>query len=312
MVLVFARPEPQSFTKFVISVGVFLCIAAFIAPALVLRETGVLTISKHELDGLTPVGRAELLRRQHVETSVARAAPFGGLALFVGGVLLILYGAPGLRRQEQVEQARSSVELDKLRSELEPQSESERRASLEADIDEDTVEATMSPGVPVLVPGRPRPTSIDEGELGERIRRAREIEEAVLERIATLVPPHYELHRNVVVADSGARRLSLDGLLISTRDGDPDVVLEIKSRSVRSQVPPNPRPAVSDVLLALTRYRARVGRRAVGWLVFVIDEADRSRFSRVMEAFAEELREDLAVTVVASDGISHLDFPSFG
>jgi len=46
---VFSRPDPQSFTKFALSAGVFLLIAAFLVPAFVLRETSVLRISEHEL-----------------------------------------------------------------------------------------------------------------------------------------------------------------------------------------------------------------------------------------------------------------------
>src|SRR5665213_400629 len=304
----FSRPEPQSFTKFVISVGVFLCVAAFVMPALVLRETGVLTISLHELSGLTSVGRAELLRRQRVERDVARAAPLAGLALLVGGVLLILYGTPGLRRQEQVEQARSSVELDKLRLELRPLNEDERRESLREDVVEDMIASATSPVGPLLVPERPRPTPDPESVVGERVRRAREVEDSVLEHIAILAPVHYELHRNVAVADARSR-ISLDGLLVSANDIDPDVVIEVKIKLVNTRMPTNPRPGISDAILALNRYRGRLGRPAIAWLIYVVDTAEESRFSDFTQRYAEDLRKDLVVSVVTSDGISGLEFP---
>lgn len=304
----FARPEPHSFTKFVISAGVFLCIAAFVVPALVLRDTGVLTISKQELSDLTPSGRTELLRRQRVDANVARVAPFVGLALLLGGTALIFYGAPALRRQEQVEQARSSAELDKLRSEIRPQSESERRAGIKADLDQDVAEATTSPAIPTLIP-EPRRSPDSDSYMDERLRRATEVEDAVLERIASITPHHYELHRNIMVADADGR-LPLDALLISARTHLPDIVVEIKSRAQKSQFLPNPRPAVSDALLAVTRYRGRAGRPATGWLIYVIDEAYEQKTAKHMARFVKDLHKDLAITVVTEDGIPRLNFPS--
>jgi len=46
---VIPSPDPQSFTKFLISAGVFLCVAAFVGPGLALRDTGVLRISTRQL-----------------------------------------------------------------------------------------------------------------------------------------------------------------------------------------------------------------------------------------------------------------------
>jgi hypothetical protein len=42
---VLPRPDSNGFTRFVISAGVFLVVAAFVVPGLVLRDTGVLTVS---------------------------------------------------------------------------------------------------------------------------------------------------------------------------------------------------------------------------------------------------------------------------
>jgi hypothetical protein len=92
---VFSRPDPQSFTKFALSAGVFLVIAAVVLPGLVLRETGVLRISRKELSGLTSIARNELERRQRIARTAGTAAPYVGALFFVLGGALLIYGAPG-------------------------------------------------------------------------------------------------------------------------------------------------------------------------------------------------------------------------
>src|SRR4051794_24901302 len=132
--MIFARPEPHSFTRFVASIGVFLCVVAFVGPALVIRDTSVLRISTRELGSYTRTARTELLRRQSFSRDAAEIAPWVGIGLFVLGVLLVVYAAPRLRRQEETQELTSSAELEKLRSEIEPQSPTDRQESLEADL----------------------------------------------------------------------------------------------------------------------------------------------------------------------------------
>lgn len=89
----FSRPEPQTFTKFLISAGVFLCLAVFVGPTLALRDDGALLVSRPHIAELTPVGRAELLHRQNVEHDIVGrfAIPFGAVLFAVG--LGLRYGA---------------------------------------------------------------------------------------------------------------------------------------------------------------------------------------------------------------------------
>jgi hypothetical protein len=60
----------------------------------------------------------------------------GVFFLILGGALIV-YGAPRLKRQEEADEERFSVELDKLRSEVVPQSKSEREERLKEDVEEE-------------------------------------------------------------------------------------------------------------------------------------------------------------------------------
>jgi hypothetical protein len=93
------RPEAHGFTKFVLSIGVFLCVAAFVVPALILRDTDVLLVSDRELTELTPLGESEVRDRQEMARDLGGAAPYFGLLLLAAGLGLIGYGLPRLRQR---------------------------------------------------------------------------------------------------------------------------------------------------------------------------------------------------------------------
>ena len=178
----FQTPDPQSYSRFLASIGLFLCIAGFLAPGLVLRETSVLRINKVDLHELTPVARGEIERRQRVSRDVGKVAPFGGLVLLVLGVVLLGYAGPRLRHQERTEQERLSTELDKLKRDITPQTAEDRRARLEAEVSEaGDHEADRAPsGQPT-----PRPGSASRSP----IEQYADVERRVLGRLAEMAPP---------------------------------------------------------------------------------------------------------------------------
>lgn len=132
------RPDPQSFTKFLTSVGLFLCIVALVGQGLVLRETQVLQIKEADLRAYTPLARKELQRRQAVARDVAAAAPWVGSVMLLAGIGMLIYAVPRLRRQESAEDEKLNAELQKLKREVEPQNEQERRTRIEAEVAEAT------------------------------------------------------------------------------------------------------------------------------------------------------------------------------
>ncbi|MEA2364041.1 MAG: hypothetical protein QOD71_3186 [Thermoleophilaceae bacterium] len=273
------RPDAQSFTKFLVTAGVFLIVAAFIVPGLILRETDVLKVPIVALNHATPVGRKELERRQRVARDVGESTPwiFGGL-LLSGGVLLF-YGAPRLRKQEAEQETRAQVELDKLRSEIKQQTPEEREQKLQDDVAVEIIEEQLQAALPdPASPDRPQRsaqpatneprTPSEMMTTQDRVRRAGELEERVLDRIGSLVPQGFEFVRHVRVG--GEPPLLLDGLM-SDRTGERDAVLIEVQAPLSSTA--GMRKRLLDVEAARLRYADRIGGDPALWLVVITNPA---------------------------------------
>ncbi|HEX5591934.1 MAG TPA: hypothetical protein VFX35_01155 [Solirubrobacterales bacterium] len=257
--------------------------AAFVVPGLVLRDTGVLTISRKELAEATPTAAKELERRQEVAADAGRAAPYVGLAFLVVGVGLLGCGVPRLWNQEQSDEERRTMELDKLRAEVRPQSSEERRERLREEVDG------------------------GEGATNREalMQEAAHAEEAVLARLATISPPVYELQSQVVVAHADGRLL-LDGLLISKIDQLPDIVVEIKYlRRGIVEWERRVREGSRQLQSAVDRYE----NWAIGWLIIVTAEAfDDARKGKVERTFAES-SDGIRLSIVAPEELDQLRLP---
>lgn len=277
------RPDSQSFTRLLISAGAFFLVAAFVVPGLVLRDTGVLTITRKELAEATPTAAKELERRQGVAADAGRAAPYVGLVFLVVGVGLLGFGVPRLRKQEQSDEERRTMELEKLRAEVRPQSPEERRERLQKDVG-----------------GGGQATNRE-----ALIREAARAEEAVFARLKKISPPLYEL-RSQVVVDPDDQALLLDGLLISKIDQLPDIVVEIKylgqelvdwERRVRE--------GSWELRAALDRY----SNWSIGWLIVVttgkLDEKGKGRVEGVFADSADGIR----LSIATPEELDHLSLP---
>jgi hypothetical protein len=301
---VLSRLDPQSFTKFALSAGVFLLIAAFVVPALVLRETGVLRISEQELSKLTPLARKEVKRRQGIARAAGVAAPYVGVLFFFAGGVLLVYGAPRLKRKEDADEERFLVELVKLRSEIEPQSAGERERRLKEDVEkeisEEKQEAATGPAntqTPSSVQSQSRT------DVRSRIQRAAIVEQAVLRHLARLAPPNYELQANVKLASG----LLLDGLLVSKNAHHTDIVVEIKL--VGNSLRKNLNNRLNDGVGALLRYRHRVKRAATGWLILVAEDTLSAADRDYVVTRSGEYDTDLWVSIVTPDELPGLSLP---
>lgn len=298
------RPDSHSFTKFIVSAGVFLIIAAFVVPGLILRDTGVLTISRRELSGLTPTARSDLERRQSIDHFAGHWAPYLGGTLLVGGLVLLVVGVPRLRKQEETADAHARAELDKLLDEMKPQTEEEQLKRLEAEFTEKvkTTSTTSS--------GRQRKAveTVIKSTNSRQLQQASKAENEVLGRLVEIAPPRYNLQSRVKLEGASSNRLLLlDALLISKTKELPDIVVEIKfagkklSRNVDNRM--------NEAESQLLRYVARYRRNSIGWLIiYMIDELDDDR-KKDIEDRASELKDVLKVSVVTRKSLPSLSLP---
>lgn len=290
-------PDSQSFSRFLASAGFFLCLAPFVGLGVILRETQVLELKRSELAQLTRVGRAELERRQRVARDVAEAAPVAGVAIFAVGLGLILYAAPSMRRREVKDEQRSDAELETLRNQLSPTSEAERGARAEEEV---AAEIALSEAARVQrVPGPPLKPEYT------RVQQYIDIERRVLDRIAQTAGPVYELRSQVRLKSTGTL---LDGVLVSVVDQLPDVVIEIKLRSLNS-LTTLARSSIDETLARVARYRAVAGSAAVGWLILVSDAAPPDSAIEDVNRAADEAGHDVRVSMLTEKEIDQLLMP---
>jgi len=283
-------PESQSLTGLLISAGVFLIVAAVVVPGLVLRDTGVLAISREDLAQLTPTGKEELERRQGIARDAGKLAPYGGGFLFAAGALLIALGIPRLRRKEQSEDERKQIELDKLRREMRPQSEEEQEERLREDAREEVEEPA----------GQPPPVSA-----GRWLSEAAGAERAVLAQLAKIASPGYDLRSQVALEGMG-RRLLLDALLISEVDQLPDIIVEIKySRAGLANLGRRVQVAREQLLRYMEGYR----RSSLGWLIVVVAERPSQEQRDALEHRIAESSDALRLSIVTPDDLDQLRLP---
>ncbi len=300
-----ARPDTQSFTKFALSAGIFLLIAALVVPGLILNDTGVLRISRRQLMGYTPVARAELERRQRLARTAGHVAPYTGIFFFVLGAGLIAYGAPRLKRQEDAGEERSSAELAKLRSEIRPQSEAEHRERLNETVEAELQAATDTEPRSSSTVSPPDTAARDSRR--EYLRLASDAEQRVLAHLATIAPPDYELREQIVVGEVHHASLALDGLLVSRVDALPDVIVEIKTAlaSLRN----NARNRIDEAAAILMRYRAQIPRRAIMWLIIVAAAPLTDEDHALVTRLAGPLADDIRVSLIGIDEVPRLTLP---
>jgi hypothetical protein len=315
------RPDAQSYTRFLISLGVFLCIAALVAPALVIRETAVFRVSAKELAGMTQTARGEIERRQRVSRTAGVYAPYAGGVLLLGGLAMIAFGIPRLRKQEGVSDQLSAAQLTEA---LAPQTPAERHARLQESLLEERGPEFLFPPdwherrdeAHPLAPQDADPNASEAPESTaaptedhERatprlnplpLRETALVEQRVLNKLRSIAPAHYEVRTQVRL--SGPPDLYLDVLWFTEMDRPADVVIEIKVY----------KPNTSGLVLgtaatqaneAVRAYTTRTGRPALGWLIIV------TTVPATLPIFTYTTVGGLDVTLVEPDEIDRLTTP---
>jgi uncharacterized membrane-anchored protein YhcB (DUF1043 family) len=298
-----SRPEAQSFTKFLASLGLFLCVAAVSIPVLAFRDTSSLRIPESELRTFTTVAQQELKRRQDA-SRVANSIifPWGaGCALIIGAALLGV-ALPRLLKQEKADDERAAAELSKLKAELEPQTDEE----VEANARQEAVsEVEPDLRVPLAHDASALSEVRSESLLSDRVRRYQDVEKRVLDRVAEAAPSMFVLHPHVKV-DSPAR-LQLDGVLRPKDSRVSDLMVEIKVVDNLN----NLRLRVDDVVAHGMRFRRRVDPTGRIWLILVLGEAvPLARASDRVAPAVQDFEDFLTVSLVPETEIDQLRFPA--
>lgn len=292
------RPDASTFNRLLVWVGLALSIGALVVPWLFYRDVGVLSLRASEIKSLTPLAQTEVHNRQE---SLRRIDGYIGYTptLIPIGLMLVVWGAFGLRRTQRTEETKLVTEIEKMRREfvVEPQSPAERDEKLAAEGASSVAELVQAEesvrsGEEIEpTPRSPQPEAPDAPEQREpqrasvstrdRIAEIRDVEERTLDAIADLGPPGYSFQRRVKV--SGPNSLGsilLDGVYQAADPAtQPDVLVEIKLARSGLIV-----PQYRDQAIALAvRYINLTGRRAIAWLIVIAPNAndgDLDRFRR--------------------------------
>jgi hypothetical protein len=237
---------------------------------------------------------------------VGEYAPAVAAALLLVGLASIGFGLPGLRRQERIDQQRSSAELDKLRSELEPQTEAEQRERLDQDVEQELPAPAQAPTPPLTQTGVVRPAAFDRSAI---VSRASEVEAQVLSRLRKIAGSRYEVFGHVKLPADNA---SFDAVLAAKDEDESDIVVEIKYSAKASAVGSITRIRINEASATLVVYEARVRRSAIAWLIWVTDEADDvERLRDRANGIARRLVGRVRVSIASADEIAGLELPPF-
>ena len=187
------------------------------------------------------------------------------------------------------------AELTKIKRELEPQTPVEREERLRAEVVEDLSH---------------RPSQrMDAGSsrsmgFSSEVEARERVEQRVLNRLARIAPPLFEIQDHVKAPGSN---LYLDALLIAQVDQIPDLVVEIKSAGRHAAR--NARNRIAEAESQLLRYMARFRRSSLGWLILVLTEDIDAEERHRIEAAGADVSDVFEVSVVTPSEIDELVLP---
>jgi hypothetical protein len=293
---VIPKPDTQTLTRLLTSVGLFLCVVAFVGPVLVLRDNSVLTLSAKQIQGFTPVAQREIARRQRWSVWEAGAAPWVGLGIFGAGLVLLGFAYPRLRNQESASDKRAALEAAQLEQQLEPQTPEERAdeaignvfvsaarrwQTMSGDdvvVDDisETVERAPEPipePMPEPVPAEQLHIEVPDSTFEQMWSPPETTQTNVLDRIEKLVPEEFDFRRTVKLIGEGITTdILFSGLLIARGAMYADVIVDVRLLTGLLTARHAGQMAV-DMGAKRLAYGNRTGRRSGGWIVLVWDRA---------------------------------------
>ncbi len=276
--------------KFIVSIGLVLLGSAAAVHWAVIRETATLTITRNELDLLTPIARDALIQRQAQLATITDWYQWFCLLLAIAGLACVLYGIsrwrPQQRQSDEVTRAEAAERVRVLtlasQEELDLKSAEEAASAFSAPSNDresppaPAVSASEDPSGPE--PSRHIPSS--PGLPGQDFHESyRRIESRLTELFKDALQAHYLVRDGVRFAAEpqwGGRvkfRIA-DLVAVSTSSNYPDLVFEFKyaprSTSQLDRRVREARAIASELGRAMET--SQPGRRTVPVAVVVVDD----------------------------------------
>ncbi|UNK70685.1 hypothetical protein [Microbacterium sp. H1-D42] len=258
------------FYKFIVSAGLVLVATALVVPWIVFQSTGILTIPKSELDGLTDTAKTMIVERQSGLSDFQDWA-FPGLPLALGtvGFGVIVLGLMSWHKRQTQQNAIDDLDLETKRAAFADATQLEVDSKLRDEVTEELrAEAATTPAVepvpddpasdgerepsiqtPPGEPGLSRPgADSDPSGVTSLMHRMRDWEVSLFERLELAYTGATEPRRNVRMTTGDGRVYILDALL--SPDGESEwgqLAIELKAVSTAQLVVPRIRDAMTRI-----------------------------------------------------------------
>lgn len=298
------RFEFGQFHKFLVSLGLVLCLVALAVPWFVLRESDALRVSSEELEGLTAIGRATIERKQEGLHALVVIWPYVSTGLLVFGSAFVALGLTRWRTRQAV--------LDRMedlsRAKLEDEVRQLTPAEVDRKIERESAEASREEASASEQRERAPQPSIGVSSASSEFRaRVFEVEALVASKLRAALSDWYELRPNLAVRSSRGTA-DIDVVAEAKWAGGADLVVEV--RVVRRW---GPTVFVGDWLLRAARnrqlYSEATGRKASAVLWMVADGTDAAApigLSKRMGQYMELIRPPVYVLTHTRDELERL------
>jgi len=316
--------DQSHFRKYLATLGVAVAAGTISLAGLFLRVQDALTVNESELEKMTALARQALVRRQEYLAVATDWLPVFVLVGLILGASLASYGLVGWSRRQSVSDELEEIEREKGRNELLRLTDAERVTKLQADA-EDALSSDAPPVNEGAEPGQPpvnrAPSSSlsspeDRRRWTRRVANVRsklaEIELNIAAMLEAYLSPAYVVEIGAQVRSRDGRRQELD-IVVSSRDGEPAYVLEIKY--IVSGFAKNINNRINDALTAAVFGASLLGEEVTPIVVIAYEEADPDLVYRAQSTanyFAQTFASRPKVLIVSVDQLERMNASDLG
>lgn len=252
------------FYKFIVSAGLVLVATAFVVPWIVFQSTGLLTISKSDLNGLTDTAKSLIIERQSgLSDFQAWAFPGLPLALAIVGLCVTTLGLIFWHKRQANQNALDDLDLETKRAAFADATQSEVDSKLRDEVTEDLRSAARTGQTAVKDAGAWKQHNPDEtgtldptmpgtgtGVVVSQMHRMRDWESSLFDRLELAYTGAVRARRNVRMTTLDGRIYILDAMLSAETGSDwGQLAIELKAVS-------SPQNLVNRIRDAATRLGA--------------------------------------------------------